>query len=134
MIIWVFSWSALSSRIKQHQPYSNPWVNKFASNIEVVAILPLIPPILLYALYLRFFFDPLRRWVKRRFMRRRERRQGVKLRGAFGAQRLIWAMEDLEFVRREKMPLVEEVEVVGADGGKWMSSLKRLRGRRINED
>ncbi len=41
----------------------------------------------------------------------------MKLRGAFGAQRLIWAMEDLAYVRREKMPLVEEVEVVGSGGG-----------------
>jgi hypothetical protein len=124
VIIWIFAWSAISTHVKKRQPYSNPWINKLASNMEVIAILPLIPFILLYALYLRFLFDPLRRSIKGRFVRRNERRQGVRLRGAFGAQRLIWAMEDLEYVRREKMPLVEEVEVVGSDGGEcipWMA-------------
>ena len=123
VIIWIFVWSTISTHVKKGQPYSNRWMNKLASNMELIAILPMIPVLLVYAVYLRFLFDPLKTSVKGRFVRRNERRQVVKLRGAFGAQRLIWAMEDLEHVRREKMPLVEEVEVLGSDGGECIAYL-----------
>ena len=129
---WILFWSVASPIIKKHQPFSNPWVNKFAENVEIVVILPLIPPILLYALVLRFTYYPCKRFVQRRVQHRREIKQEVELRTEFGERRLTWAQEDLQHVRREKMPLVEEVEVIASDGGESLPPLPRCRVKSIN--
>lgn len=65
-------------------------MNRFAENIDVVVILPLIPPIIVYALVLRFTWYPFKRFVQRRVQHRREIKQEVELRTEFGEQRLIW--------------------------------------------
>ena len=110
---WIFFWSFMSSSIKKRQPYRNRFVNKFADNVEIVAILPLIPPILLYALILRFAYDPAKRWIKSGDERRFARRQELADRQFAGEQRKFWARDDLEYVRREKLPLINGSESGG---------------------
>jgi hypothetical protein len=107
---WIIVGSILSSWIKKRQPYRNRFFNKLADNIEIIAILPLVPPILLYALILRFGYDPIKRVVKKGNQRIVDRRQELANKQFAGELRRCWARDDLAHVRREKLPLINESE------------------------
>ena len=103
----MFFGSLMSIHIKERQPYRNRFFNKFADNVEIVALFPLIPPIILYAGFSRLAYDPVKLWWKRGSQRRVDRRQELADRQFAGEQRKVWAREDLEFGRREKLPLIQ---------------------------